>query len=157
LVSLLPAPTRRIVFSDLHGDEIRKNVILLWASRTAFHMARKESIKEDGRVWHIEMRSIRVDYLDGDYSLRWRSKQTVGETGGWELFTIKHVAGYPMFKGRWDEKDTAVDVDLLETSSANRSKNSKVTRRAGKLTNSLLSPNIRRVKASSRGDQPASY
>ena len=81
--------------------------------------------EEDGRVWEIHNLSARTDFIHPDYELIIYPTSSIGPTGKWVLFEIKHKNGYPVFRGRWDEKASSVDVDKVTITPGGEEKFSK--------------------------------
>jgi len=65
-------------------------------------------------------------FKDDDYALAYVQKSFLSETGHLKVFELKCPSG-PDFSGRWDEKPSALDIDVLGVDRAARTsfKNSR--------------------------------
>jgi hypothetical protein len=70
-------------------------------------------ISEDGRVWDIGALSVTQTFIHPEYLLDAPSNATIGPTGRWCLFEVRHNNGVLLFRARWDEKDAALDIDRV--------------------------------------------
>lgn len=86
-------------------------------------MADKSKIKEDGRVWYINNIKIQPKKLDAAYQVVQNTDAHMSQTGAWKLFSIRHSSGFPEFIGRWDEKESALDIDRFESAGGKPMKN----------------------------------
>lgn len=60
---------------------------------------------------------IKTDYIDPSYNLTFTDINHISDTGLVELFKITpKELSLPFFKGRWDEKDNQVDIDINNVS-----------------------------------------
>jgi hypothetical protein len=84
-------------------------------------MARRGQIREDGRAFDIENIKISVRYKDSQYSLKKRDKTSIGPTGEWIIFELEHADGH-LYRGRWDECASALDIDLFPSGNAQKPK-----------------------------------
>ena len=80
-------------------------------------MARQDQIQEDGRAFEIRNINVSSPYLDPGYVLKCESDASISPTGEWTIFRLEHPDGH-YYRGRWDEKERELDVDLFPTSSA---------------------------------------
>lgn len=82
-------------------------------------MARKDEIKEDGRAFEIRNITVATEFKHPDYVLKHSSSASLSQTGDWSVFCLEHPDGH-WFKGRWDEKQSALDIDLFRTRKASK-------------------------------------
>lgn len=86
-------------------------------------MAQPKSIKEDGRVFHLTKIEVTTIYKHPLYALEYQDTAALGPTGAWSVIVIKHASGWPVYKGRWDEKADAFDIDKFPDSKSKAVKN----------------------------------
>lgn len=75
----------------------------------------KDTFRHDA-AFNIE---VSMDYIDPRYTVNIPECSKISDTGLLRLFTIKPNKGlnFPLFAVRWDEKEQAVDVDIVSKDS----------------------------------------
>jgi autotransporter translocation and assembly factor TamB len=77
-------------------------------------MADKQTIqREDGKVFEVRNIHLEIAAISAKYEISVPGQATFGPTGEWTIFEIRHKSGSHTFRGRWDEKGSEIDVDLL--------------------------------------------
>jgi hypothetical protein len=79
-------------------------------------VARQDQIQEDGRAFDIK---IPCRYRAPQYSLRYEAETSMSPTGEWTIFRLEHPDGH-WYRGRWDERKSALDIDLFPTGTAGK-------------------------------------
>lgn len=76
-------------------------------------MAGKDRIKEDGRVWEMSRIEVTTLYKAPAYVIEAKTEAVLGPTGAWNFLSIRHESGWPVYKARWDEKPSELDIDMF--------------------------------------------
>jgi hypothetical protein len=78
-------------------------------------MAQEDKVKEDGRVWKITNIEVATSYKHPGYEdILYRSSGQITKTAEWTLFDIRRGDGTHLFRGRWDERKSALDIDKVK-------------------------------------------
>ena len=81
-------------------------------------MANPQKVKRrDGKAVESRQIAITRSFIDADYSLEYEPTATISDTGLLVPFELKPLSGSPGFRGRWDEKASTLDIDILGVSS----------------------------------------
>jgi hypothetical protein len=83
-------------------------------------MAQKGSVKEDGRVFEIRDVELTEHYSNPDYPYEFEPLAKLSDTAEWFLFLFMRRGGGAWFRGRWDEDQETIDVDILDVAAAEK-------------------------------------
>jgi hypothetical protein len=81
-------------------------------------MADKEKLNNIGRVASVRRRDVETISIDNDYTLTFPDKSFLTETGHLIIFELKRESNGPDFQARWDDKRSAIDIDVVGVSKA---------------------------------------